>query len=61
MTTRQLQTWLRTQLKKAEPLGRPSTMEDAQPVAVKAVVEISLLGYGSQGERVSLGRGCFGR
>lgn len=43
----QLHDWLTEQLKLAEPLDRPSTMDDPNHVAITATKKLGLLGYGS--------------
>lgn len=47
MKLNQLKSWLTEQLKLAEPLDCPSTMDDPQLVAVTASKKLGLLGYGS--------------
>ena len=52
MTLRQLRVYLNRQLKLAEPIDHPSTMNNPQRVATTAAKKTTLLGFGS-GELVS--------
>ena len=48
MTNLQLRRWLTSQLKEAEPLDSPSTLQDPQHVAVTATKKLGLLGLCSR-------------
>lgn len=48
MNRQQLKTWLTERFKEAEPLDRPSEMNDPQGVAIKATKKLGLLGLCSR-------------
>lgn len=47
MNHHQLMNWLTARLKEAEPLDRPSDLDDPQRIAIKATKKLVLLGVGT--------------